>query len=206
MIRFKQNLPKYFYFILCCLLGINTAFAVKPISDPTQKAATINLETLVDSPFSKGILNDPTSSGKELVITNLEDEGLTSTIKEGKSIKVLTKDGKKFRGKLKIMDDEHISIRGQAIALKNIKKIKAKRFYKAGIIVTALSALMLIGFYLGANNTDRDLHPTRALRYLFRFFWSLPMFLTGIILFFIRKNFSGRRWSFSIKDKKSGGS
>lgn len=61
--------------------------------------------------------------------------------KENKRIKVWTEDGNVYSGKWTVKDSEHISIKGQTIALSSIKVIKRKAF----IITIAKVALLSYG-------------------------------------------------------------
>jgi len=69
--------------------------------------------------------------------------GTTKTIQQNKRVKLRTLDGKRYTGKLQILENGSISVKGYAVALDNIYKLK-----KSPLIVSAITSGGLI--YSGA--------------------------------------------------------
>ena len=148
--QITHTLNKYFFFFFCFLFIYNNVFAVKPVHNPTVQMESLSIEDLANTSIkdfekqsgkkfklkeklvfkiperkmkkeSSSIYSD-TSSIRELVMTYRKTKKIKQ-ISEGQYLKVRTIDKKTIKGKLAIIDDQHISVDGQQIALEAIKNI-----------------------------------------------------------------------------------
>ena len=233
MIQFKQNLPRrYFYFILCCLFGINTAFAVKPVNDPAQKAPTINLEALTDVPLSdqtkesgeklslkekiylkilqrkiknsSGEMLMDTTSANTLLISHLTNQRAPRIAISGQTIKIRTKGGKRYVGFLKIIDNEHISVGDQIFALEDVLSIQLKKSRRktTGFIMIITGIVLFLLSALGLTYTNWDTQRNRVGYFFLLILISLISLLIGILNLLFKKTFTRHSWNFEILEKK----
>ncbi len=72
-----------------------------------------------------------------------QKRNVTRTIKENKRVRVKTKDGQKYKGRLVIVDANTISLDGTSISLEDIEKIK-----RDPLLLTAIATTGFV--YLGA--------------------------------------------------------
>lgn len=91
------------------------------------------------------ILTSTTAMAQEKILQlEHKERGIIKTIKENKRVRVKTIDGNKYKGRLSIIDENTIMLKGENIAIQDIEKIKRDPLL--------LSLLANGGFiYLGAT-------------------------------------------------------
>ena len=98
-------------------------------------------------------VNVSVAQQKAIKITK-ETTGKERIIKENKRIKVTTTDGEKYSGRFQIQDDETILIKGQAISLIDIEKLKRNplllRIFTSTFMIYAGGITAGFGLIIGA--------------------------------------------------------
>ena len=209
--------------MICCLL-YNNAFAVKPVHNPTSQMETPSMETVANSSISdlekqsgkkmnlkekiylkilqkklkKTSFEIPENkiSWNELTLVHKSIKYKTVTFQEGEKLSVRTRFLKRHTGALRIVDDEHISINTNKIALVDITSIshKRKKDRKKGIIATAIGVPALIISRIGLDNTD--FNENRTLSIVIRFLFiplSIIFLLVGFYFFARKKSYTYRQ-------------
>lgn len=130
------------------------------------------------------------SQTKAIEITDAK--GKIVFIKQDKRIKIVTNDGKKYFGHVNIIDNEHVVIRKDTIALTNISKIQKRSAAKS-----ALSAVIIVASCIAIPASAAiilsDLAAAGAL-----FGTGMIGLPTGILLPVLGKTYKRTKYTFKI--------
>jgi|GEM_PF-5617637 len=129
---------------------------------------------------------------QEKCIEMTNEDGKVIMIKQDKRIKIVTEDGQRYFGRVNILDEEHVVMRKDTIALGSIVKIQKRSSLKSAlsaVIIVASSVAIPAGVaYIFVDSSLAGAISGSGLV-------GLPI---GIVLPVIGRNYNKKHWKFAI--------
>ena len=220
------SISKYSGILFFFLLIYNNSFAVKPVHHPTQQMETLSIEDLANTSIkdlerqlgkkinlkeklflkilqkklkkdSRQIYSDTSSVGSLLIARKLGSNKINQ-FEDGQLIRVKTKGKLLIKGKLKIIDDENISVDGQIIPLGGISNIGSEnrrlRIITGAILLLIGISLLIFAFLRGYDEENGNV-----------VIWSTMigsiLTLIGFCRLVLKNVYDHRAWEYNITKK-----